>query len=187
VLSRVRFATAREVFDSFPSAAEDIKAEATDQSPLVFARALAEGPTPEDAIGFCAYLLPRREAVWWACQCIRSLNRTLTPGEAIFIEAAEAWVREPEDQRRRAALNIGLEGNRNGAATWVALAAGWSGGTMMAGENAVACPPHLTAKAVRVAVLTALARVAARDRAGQIRACLEGAVRLLGGPSDSAA
>jgi uncharacterized protein DUF6931 len=186
VQSRLRFATAREVFDSFPSATDDIRAEPTDQSPLVFARALADGPTPEDAIGFCAYLLPRREAVWWACQCLRSLSPTLTPAEASFIEAAEAWVREPEDHRRRAALNVGLAGNRNGAATWVALAAGWSGGTMMAGENAVPCPPHLTAKAVRVAVLTGLARISAGDRAGRIRACLEGAVRLLAGPSGSA-
>jgi hypothetical protein len=23
-------------------------------------------------VAFCAYLLPRREAVWWACGCTRS-------------------------------------------------------------------------------------------------------------------
>ena len=73
-----------------------------------------------------------------------------------------------------------MQGDRNVAATWVALAAAWSGGTMMAGDNAVPVAPHLTARAVRIAVLTALARVGARDRAQQIKVCLDGALRLVG-------
>jgi hypothetical protein len=181
--TRVRFATAREVFETFPSANDDIRAAPTDEAPLAFARSLAAGPTPEDALSFCAYVLPRREAVWWSCQCVRSLNPTLTESETLALLAAEDWVREPEDERRRAAMRVGMQGNRNVAATWLALAAAWSGGTMTAGENAVLCAPHLTARAVRIAVLTALARIGARDRASQIRACLEGAIRLADRPA----
>jgi hypothetical protein len=183
VASRLRFSTAREVFGAFPSATDDIRVGPTDEPPLVFARALAEGPTPEDALAFCAYLLPRREAVWWACQCVRTLTPNLDRNELQALEAAEAWVREPEDARRRAAMGLGMAGNRNAATTWNALAAGWSGGTMSAGEHAVPVAPHLTAKAVRIAVLTALARVRADARGAQIRACLDGAVRLATGPS----
>jgi len=183
VASRVRFATAREVFDAFPSAADDIRVEPTSEAPLVFARALAAGPTPEDALSFCAYLLPRREAVWWSCQCVRSLTPNLTQKELQGLKAAEEWVREPEDGRRRAAIAEGLAGDRNAATTWNALAAGWSGGTMMAGEHAVPVAPHLTAKAVRIAVLTALARVGADERAARIAGCLDGAVRLAAAPA----
>lgn len=178
--SKLRFATAREVFEAFPPSADDIRVTPTEEHPVSFARALAAGPTPEDALAFCAYVLPRREAVWWSCECVRALTPALTDAEYQAIEAAEAWVRQPEDELRRRALGIGMAGNRNAAATWNALAAGWSGGTMTVGDHAVPVAPHLTAKAVRVAVLTALAKAAATDRAARIRSCLAGALRLAG-------
>ena len=59
-------------------------------------------------------------------------------------------MREPEDEQRRAALALGMDGDRNAPTTWSALAAAWSGGSMAAGEHAVPAPPHLTAKAVRM-------------------------------------
>jgi hypothetical protein len=171
------------VFDAFPSAADDVRAEPSDEAPVAFAYALAEGPTPEDALSFCAYLLPRREAVWWSCQSVRAFMPALIDKEMHVLQTAEAWVREPVDQNRRAAMSVGMDGDRNVATTWVALAAAWSGGTMVVGESAVPVAPHLTARAVRIAVLTALARVPAKDRASRIRACLDGAIRLAGGPA----
>jgi hypothetical protein len=176
-MSRLRFSTARGVFDAFPTASEDIGTPATDDSPVAFLSALAKGPTPEDALTFCAYLLPRREAVWWACQCLRALLAKPNASEAALVHSAEAWVREPEDHVRRAALGAGEAGSRNSPATWVALAAGWSGGSM-ARDHHVPCPPHLTAKAVRIAILTALARLDTRERDAAIKGCLDRALRL---------
>src|SRR6184192_1446688 len=80
VNKRLRFATARQVFEAFPTASSDIEAKPSDTEPLAFLQSLLRGPTPEDAVSFCAYLLPRREAVWWACRCIRALEQPL--GEA---------------------------------------------------------------------------------------------------------
>ncbi len=178
-MSRLRFATAREVFEAFPTARDDIQAAPDDEAPLAFARRLSESPTPEDAISFCAYLLPRREAVWWACQCLRRLLPHPGSEEEAALSAAEAWVREPEEGRRRAALALGMQGDRRSAATWAVLAAAWSGGSMTDGGHPVPAPPHLTAKAARAAVLTALARVGARERASRLKACLEGGLQLL--------
>ena len=48
------------------------------------------------------------------------------------------------------------------------------------GDQPVPAPPHLTAKAVRAAVLTALARVSVKERADRLRACLDGGMRLAG-------
>ncbi len=184
-MSRLRYTTARGVFEAFPTATADIRTPATDDPPVAFLRALARGPTPEDALTFCAYCLPRREAVWWACQCLRTLIPSPSPADAVLIGAAEAWVREPEDAVRRAALSAGEAGDRESAATWAALAAGWSGGSMVA-DHPVPCPPHLTAKAVRVAVLSALARLDAGSRNAAIDDCVDRALRLTEEPRGGA-
>jgi hypothetical protein len=177
-MSRVRFHTAREVFEAFPAALEDIGAKPTDDPPLVFLRRLAGSPTPEDALAFSAYVLPRREAVWWACQCVRAMAPARTPEDESSLAAAENWVREPEEHRRRVALELGTSRSPRDPATWAALAAAWSGGSMAPGDYAVQTQPHFTAKAARAAVLTALAHVGAVDRAKHLRACVDAALTL---------
>ena len=176
---RIRFSTAREVFEAFPVARGDIEATPSDETPQLFVETLLDSPTPEDAIGFSAYMLPRREAVWWACQCLRALDPMPPADEAVAIQSAETWVREPEEHRRRTALEIGERSDDRAPATWVALAAAWSGGNMMREGQPVQAPPHLTAKAARAAVLIALARVPARARGPQFRACVERALSLV--------
>jgi hypothetical protein len=175
-----RFTTARDVFDAFPAAHDDIEAEPTDDPPLVFLRGLVASPTPENGVTFCAYLLPRREAVWWACQCVRALNAIRGEAEEAALEAAEAWVREPEEGLRRAALELGGSGDQSAPSTWLAYAAAWSGGSMTTGDPPVPAPPHLTAKAVRAAVLMALARVPVKQRRESLGACLKEGMRLAG-------
>jgi hypothetical protein len=170
--SRLRFTNARQLFDSFPTLGEDVAAQPSDASPLEFARGLLLSPTPEDAVTFCAYLLPRREAVWWACQCVGTLaagSRSSKP-----LQAAESWVREPEEDRRRAALTIGMASKPDEAASWTALAAGWAGGSLAPeGADPIPPPQHLTAKAVRAAVLLALATVSAKERGRALAACID--------------
>jgi hypothetical protein len=180
---KIRFNSAREVFEAFPSAGNDIEASPTDDEPLAFLRQLLTSRTPEDAVAFCAYVLPRREAVWWAAQCVRRLAPTRTSDEEAALVAAEAWVREPEEGRRYEALRLGMTSNRAAPATWVALAAAWSGGSMTAPEEGVSvpAPPELTAKAARAAILTALARIGTRERAAYLGNCIEAGVRLAGG------
>jgi hypothetical protein len=176
-MSRLRFGAAREVFEAFPTAYDDIKARPTEAPPLAFLRSLASGPTPDDAIGFCAYLLPRREAVWWASQCVRSLIDTPSENDEIALEVAEDWVREPEEPKRRAALRVGLSASRRDASTWVALAAAWSGGSLIVSESGgPPAPPHLTAKAARGALMIAL--VNKPHRLAQISQCVERGVQI---------
>ena len=69
----LRFATAHALFDAFPEVSQKVTVEPTDQSPIVFLKALSSADKLPDAVTFCAYLLPRREAVWWACGCVRRL------------------------------------------------------------------------------------------------------------------
>jgi hypothetical protein len=179
-MSRLRFAAAQEVFDLFPGLSEDMRAQPTSDPPATFLRALAAGDTPEDALTFCAYALGRREAVWWGCQCARSIAQIPPGQEDHCLRAAEDWVREPEDERRLAALRLGTESDRRGATPWLALAAGWSGGNISLLEGGYVAPkPDMTAKAVRTGVLIALARVGAKDRGQRLGMCVDGGVRLM--------
>jgi hypothetical protein len=176
-MSRLRFSTAQEVFEAFPSARQSIRTAPTNEPPLSFLARLVKTGGGKEAIGFCAFLLPRREAVWWALQSVQRMQPPGTPQDA-GLKAAEAWVRDPTDETRRAALAIGETADEASPGTWVARAAGWSGGSMVA-SHAVPCPPDLTAKTARIAVLTALGRVPERDRDAALRNCVEACIRLV--------
>ena len=179
--SRLRFITAHQVFEAFPAASEDIAAKPGEGAPPIdFLRELLNSPRPGDAIAFCAYLLPRREAVWWAAQCVRALQDG--KGDDSAIQAAEAWVREPEEAIRRKALDIAGAADKGSATTWLAMGAGWSGGNMLEpGMPAIMAPPHLTAKAVKTAIFLALARSTAGDQESLILACVEAGIRFAEG------
>lgn len=171
--NRVRFETARELFDAFPTAMEDMTAVPSPQPSLDFLRALLAGPTPEEAITFCAYLLPKRVAVWWGHQCLVNLSEGLTAQDRDLLAVAESWVREPEEDQRYAALEAGMAARVKSPGAWVALAAGWSGGSMSPSGMAPVVPPaHLTARAINAAVLSAVARVPPKQRAAVLSACV---------------
>jgi hypothetical protein len=176
-VSRLRFTAAREVYEAFPTAFKDIAAKPTDQPPLVFLRELVKGRTPDDAIAFCAYLLPRREAVWWASQCVRALLDKPSDRDLVALKAAEHWVYEPEEERRQEALRVGTSAGRRVASTWVALAAAWSGGPMIVSKfGGPPAPPQLTAQAAFTSVRIALG--GRPDRIEQISQCVERGIRI---------
>ena len=83
-------------------------------------------------------------------------------------------MREPEEHRRIAALGIGMKGRRDIAGTWVALAAGGSGGTMYHGNMpGPPVPPNLCARAVRTAILVALSTKPPRERKAHLTNCVQ--------------
>ncbi len=169
-----RFTTASQVYDAFPGITRDITALPTEDEPLAFLAKLASSASPEDAITFCAYLLDKRQAVWWAVRCLKELGLPRSRDEEIALKVAEAWVRDPEEHRRLTALQLGLSGDHNLAPVWAAFAAGSAGGTLVVGDMpGPPVPSHGTARCARVAVLAALAGIAARDRSRNLAACVE--------------
>jgi hypothetical protein len=153
--SRVRFATARNVFDAFADLRYVVPTPGDESGPLDYARYLLVSPRPADAIVFLAYLLPRREAVWWARQCVGAILGP--PADNAALRAAEAWVRAPEEENRRAALEIGTAEDQRAATTWLALAAAWSGGSMCAPDKKpMAAPISACAKAANAAIILAI-------------------------------
>src|SRR6187455_2131591 len=102
---RLRFRTARDLFDAFPTATEDIATPPADRPCIDFMTELVAGPIPEDGITFCSYLLQQREAVWWAHQCLDGVLELLSPEDQDMLTLAESWVRYPEEDKRCAVLD----------------------------------------------------------------------------------
>lgn len=182
-MSVIRFESAREVFETFPDLKDDISAKATEAHPLAFLGDLQASPTPEDAITFIAHILPRRLAVYWAAGCVRALEQGRELDSFPAMQAALAWLREPEEGNRLRALAAGMQSDRADATSWLALAAGWSGGNISpAGQgHPVQPPPHLTAVAARAAVLISLAKVGSVARAENIARVLDHGRKLAAG------
>lgn len=179
-MSALRFTSARQVFEAFPTMAGEMTAAPAESAPLDYLAKLTTSASPEDSITFCAYMLDKRQAVWWGARCLRHMGPPRGHAEESALLLAEAWVRDPEEHRRIAALKLGLEGDHRLAPVWLCLAAGCSGGTFRIGEmQGPPVPPYGTGTAARTAVLCALAGVAIRERQATIGACVALAHELL--------
>ena len=178
-MSRVRFATARALYETFPEVSEKIDIAPSDQFPIDFLKDLVSKDKLDGAVAFCAYLLPRREAVWWACGCARSSLGDIPRDRGACLLAAEAWVYDPDDEHRTAALETGTKGDSNDPLTWLALAAGWSGGLLVAFPSLpVPVPSYMTARAARIAVLLSAAHAGKDQRSARLRACIADGMKL---------
>lgn len=178
-MTRLRFARARDVFAAFPTAAEDVGVDPGEAPSLAFLQALIEARAWNAAVSFCAYLLPRREAVWWGCQSLRHIL-PVDAAAAAALETAETWVRQPEEARRRDALDHGTRADPRAPASWMALAAAWSGGSITPPQYRHGPPEiHQTARAVRTGLMIAMSRVSNDDMPAIMEGCLREGVALM--------
>jgi len=178
--SRIRFVAARDVFEAFADLRHVAPPPAGDVAPLDYARELMASPRPAHAVVFLAYLLPRREAVWWARQCVGAI---LGPrAEDAALRAAEAWVRAPEEENRRLALEVGMAADQRLATTWLALAAAWSGGSMCAPDVKPMAPPiSACAKAANAAISLAISTGDPLAYAQWVAACADAGIKFAEG------
>ncbi|HYE35614.1 DUF6931 family protein [Methylocaldum sp.] len=144
-------------------------------SPADFLRLLMENALYPDAVKFLARALPKRESTWWACLCARTaLGDGQAPEALKPVELAEQWVYKPSEEHRRLAFTAAEAHQFQGPASWAAMAAFWSGGSM-APPEAPAVPPadNLTGKAVAGAVMLAAVQVEPEKAPAKYRRFLE--------------
>jgi hypothetical protein len=129
-------------------------------------RLVAEGH-PADAARFLAHALTKREAVWWAGLCVGQALGPKPPAPALAaLEAAKAWVVEPSDANRRAALPAAEAAGAGTAAGCLAMAAYFTGGSLAPADLPVVPPPeHLAADVASTAL--ALAAALAPEKTGE--------------------
>lgn len=172
----LRFKTARHLFMACPAVTRDMTALPTEQASIEFCRDLLCGRTPEEAITFCAYLLPERAAVWWAHECLNHLTELLDGKDRELLALVRDWVSEPDSPHHRAAVSKAAAMPPTTPATWIALAAGWhDNGSAM---DATGLRPLPAAHAVNAGVLAGLARVALADRFSVLSAFVEMGIQM---------
>jgi hypothetical protein len=124
-------------------------------SPLDYVRTLVDARENYTALRVLAQALPKRQAVWWGCQCLWQAAR---PTPAWPVEAALAaavrWVLEPTEENRRAAEPAAMAVGETTASGCLALAAHWSGGSMNPPDlPPVSPPPYLCGQMVAGSLL----------------------------------
>lgn len=143
--------TASDICKQFELGDEAKKLLRDGQTPRQYLDLLIDKKLHQDAACFWVHALPKREAVWWACLCVRqALGGKLTSKDLAALHAAERWCANPSDDNRRAAMPAAQAAGFNTAAGWAATAAFWSGGSLSAqGEPAMPPDELLTAHAVK--------------------------------------
>jgi hypothetical protein len=107
----------------------------------------------QDALGFLAHALPKREAVWWACQCVREAGVDSGEAAKAALLAAARWAADPSESNRRAA-NEAAEQAESTPESFVALAAFFSGGSIAPPEAPEVKPANeLTPRIITGAIL----------------------------------
>lgn len=173
----LRFNTDRALFEAFPTARKEVGVAPQDLDPPAVARDLVAGGKLYEAVTLCAYLLPRRDAIIWGCRSLRAFQSGSRSVTTPSLKAAEDWIDRSSEANQSAARQTGAAGDDNEPSTWMARAAGWSGG-MLAPHLQTPVPPHLTAVGVSVGLKLGLHYLRPEERLARGRACVEDALRL---------
>jgi hypothetical protein len=155
-LAKVTAKTAQELCKHFQLGDEAQKLLQDGLTPRQYLERLLEKQQYLDAVRLLAHALPKREGVWWACQCARLVAGSPPPKIAAALQAAETWVADPSEENRRAAMPAAEGTEFKTPAGCAAAAAFWSGGSL--GPPSVpVIPPgdYLTAHGVAGAVMLA--------------------------------
>jgi hypothetical protein len=147
--------------------------------PLEYALILNKRHMHPDAVRVLARLFPKREGVWWACQCARQSVQVLPAKGAIALAATEAWVADPRDETRQPLFQLANTAGMGTPAGAAALAAYASGGSIMPPELPATEPAEsLTSEFLVASVLSAGVADPAGDPFARYRLFVEQGVSL---------
>lgn len=149
----------------------------------LFDRLRQEGQD-DDAAMFLGQALPRYEVVAWAAQTVRDLAPADLPSRDVeALNAALQWLRDPSDNRRRAAFDAAAEASDTSPQRMCALAAFFSGGSLAPADlEPLLAPKDAAGKFAAGAVLTAATRSGRRHEG--LRAALALGDALAAGSKD---
>ena len=151
---------------------------------------LGKGLFP-DATRLLAFALPKREAVGWGCLCVRHSLGTEDAAQISKTQvAAERWVSNPDEGNRQAAKAAVAEDGPESPSDLLALAAFYSGGSVVAPNLEPVPPPdHVTPQLVAGVVMIAAVRTQPEKAVEKYRVFLQKGMALMArikpGPSQS--
>ena len=129
---------------------EGVALLAPDDKPRAYLDRLLAKELSSDVVRFLAYVLPKREAIWWSWVCARKAAGP-TPPNAVksMLDAIERWIVQPTDANRRAAYAATELGDIASSAGMACVAVFFSGGSIAPdGMPDVPASDKMTPKAV---------------------------------------
>lgn len=155
-LAKVEAKTAAEICGAIELSEPARKLLDARASPADFLARLSETGMAQDAVQFLAHALPKREAVWWACQCVREAGLDSDEMAKAALLAAARWAADPSENNRRAAHEA-AERAEGAPESFVALGAFFSGGSIAPPDAPEVKPPNeLTPRIITGAILQAV-------------------------------
>jgi len=155
-LIKIQTNLAKDICQYFNLSDESKKLLTENMEPTDFIKQFMEKQFYLDVIKFIAHALPKRESVWWACLAAKYQFESIKEDKEDYLlamDAAELWVRKPTEQNRRSAEELSIKTEYKHAASWAAMAAFWSTGSVTKpGDPEVPPQPYLFAHAVAGAV-----------------------------------
>ena len=149
-MKNLRFSTTQQIIEAFPVLRDEFRSGELQSHPIEFVQRLLGTGQFREAFALCAFMLPRREAVRWLCENLREFGGNFPEEDEALLGLAEAWVQNPSEKSRGAALAAAMTSGFKTGPAWAAAAAGWSGGNIgIDPANPVPPPPHLTGQAVK--------------------------------------
>ena len=149
---------------------------------------LLERGLPADALAVVARTLPKRYVVAWACECLKGALAGLPEVRDVDragLALAQAWLADPTEENRRAALDFAEQGEFGAPGAWLAASAGWNGGSLLPrGYDPIAPPDHLPAEAAVAALRLAASQ--STDYAGALNGFITRALQIFGPPLQAA-
>lgn len=123
----------------------------------------------QDAIRLLARLLAPKPAIWWGCLCVWADAASRTVAEPV-LAAAMHWLREPQDEHRRAVDAAAKAVGNTTAAGMVGKAVFLTEGSIsVPGQPEVHADADSAANLIALAVLTAARSAGATATTGQLR------------------
>jgi len=157
-LPKITFQNAADVWKRYDPEEEAIGCQREGMNPETYLEALAAAELWSEAVKFLTQALPKREAIAWAYQCVRSVaGPELSLPTQATLQAVEEWLADSTDARRRAAHSAAKTVGFDTPAGCVALGVFFSGGSLgpPSLDHAIAPSNDLTGKALAGALLIA--------------------------------
>lgn len=146
----VKAVKANATVEGVPLDPAALKLLTAEQTPRQFFDALVAADLFADAMRYLAYVLPKREAVWWAHQSVAAHDaKAARP----VLRCVAEWVIQPTEETRRAAQAAAQVAGPTTPSGLTARAVFWSGGSIApVGATPVVPGAHLTPQAVAMAI-----------------------------------
>ncbi len=178
----LRFSTVKQIAEAFPTVSKDLAISNSLLHPVEAVEQLVEKGEIVRALTLCAYMLPRREAVQWLCECLQEYRGNFSEIDAEWLNLAEAWIKNSSEKNRSTALTAAMNSGFLTAPAWAAAAVGWSGGNISPDPDKPVPPfPYLTGQAVKTAFLIAYWDLFGDERDVRGKNCVGRALALVHG------